>query len=144
MEALAAYFDRLRVLIPARTLGLFLVCGTIAQTIAISSSSPTGLIVMSFVTLGVCILVNFLGGMLTDKKPWHAALISSGALILFSFSQPAYGPLGALGVKEPWVYGSLAIVAAAYPLIIATFYRGAEQQVQAARAARNNLRLAAA
>jgi hypothetical protein len=143
MEALTAYFDRLRVLIPARTLGLFLVGGTIAQTIATSSNSKTGLVVMSFVILGVCVLLNFLGGMLTDKKPWHAALISSGALILFSFSQSAYGPLGALGVKEPWVYGTLAFVAAAYPLIIATFYRGSEPQVQAAQAARESLRLAA-
>jgi len=140
MEALTNYFDRLRILIPARTLGLFLVGGTIAQTIATASKSTTGLIVMSFVILGVCVLFNFLGGMFTDKKPWHAAFISSGALILFSLSQPGYGPLGALGVKEPFVYGTLAFVAAAYPLIIATFYRGAEPAVQAAQAARNNLR----
>lgn len=140
MEALTNYFDRLRILIPARTLGLFLVGGTIAQTIAIASGSGTGLAVMSFIILGVCILFNFLGGMLADKKPWHAAMISSGALILFSVSQPAYGPLGALGVDNPWVYGSLAFIAAAYALIIPTFYRGAEPAVQAAQAARNGLR----
>jgi hypothetical protein len=140
MEALTSYFDRLRVLIPARTLGLLLVGGTIAQTFTASAQSPTGLIVMSFVILGVCLLFNFLGGMITDKRPWHAALISSGALILFSLSQRSYGPLGALGVQEPWVYGTLAFIAAAYPLIIATFYRGAEPAVQAAQAARNSLR----
>ncbi|HEX3133090.1 MAG TPA: hypothetical protein VHX44_05840 [Planctomycetota bacterium] len=139
MEALTNYFDRLRILIPARTLGLFLIGGTIAQTIAVATKAGTGLAVMSFIILGICILVNFLGGILTDKKPWHAALISSGALILFSISQPAYGPLGAFGVTNPWVYGSLAFIAAAYALIITSFYRGAEPAVQAAQAARASL-----
>jgi hypothetical protein len=140
MEAFTSYFDRLRVLIPARTLGLLLVGGTVAQTFTDPKGSATGLIVMSFVVLGVCLLFNILGGIFADKKPWHAALISSGALLLFALSQRAYGPLGALGVDEPWVYGTLAFVAAAYPLIIATFYRGAEPAVQAAQVARNNLR----
>jgi uncharacterized membrane protein YhaH (DUF805 family) len=144
MEALTAYFDRLRVLIPARTLGLFLIGGTIAQTIAIATKSGgTGLAVMSFIIIGVCIVFNFLGGMLADKKPWHAALISSIALLLLAFSQPAYGPLSALGVTNPWVYGSLAFVAAAYALIVTSFYRGAEPAVQAQQVARNNLRNAA-
>ena len=143
MEPLTSYFDRLRVLIPARTLGLLLVGGTIAQTFAAPGNTSTGMVVMSFVVLGVCLLFNFLGGMFADKKPWHAALISSGALVLFALSQRAYGPLGALGVQEPWVFGTLAFVAAAYPLIIATFYRGAEPAVEAARTARDGLRNAA-
>jgi hypothetical protein len=100
------------------------------------------MVIMSFVILGVCLLFNFLGGMFADKRPWHAALISSGALLLFAFSQRAYGPLGVLGVEEAWVYGTLAFVAAAYPLIIATFYRGLEPAVQAAQVARANLRSA--
>jgi hypothetical protein len=143
MEPLTSYFDRLRVLIPARTLGLLLVGGTVAQTFAATGKSSTGLIVMSFVILGVCLLLNFLGGMFADKKPWHGALISSGALVLFALSQRAYGPLGACGIQEPWVYGTLAFVAAAYPLIIATFYRGEEPAVQAAQSARAHLRSAA-
>jgi hypothetical protein len=143
MEPFTSYFDRLRVLIPARTLGLFLVGGTVAQTFADPGHPSTGLTVMSFVVLGVCLLFNFLGGMFADKKPWHAALISSGALVLFALSQRSYGPLGALGVEEKWVYGTLAFVAAAYPLIIATFYRGAEPAVEAARVARDSLSRAA-
>lgn len=140
MEPLTSYFDRLRVLIPTRTLGLLLVGGTVAQTFTASATSPTGLIVMSFVILGVCLLLNVLGGIFADKKPWHGALISSGALVLFALSQRAYGPLGACGVDEPWVYGTLAFVAAAYPLIIATFYRGEEPAVQAAATARERMR----
>src|SRR3954464_15586722 len=93
MEALTSYFDRLRVLIPARTLALLLIGGTLAQTFADPKKSSTGLIVMSFVILGTCLLLNFLGGMIADKKPWHAALVSCGALILFDLSQRAYGPL---------------------------------------------------
>ena len=143
MEPLTSYFDRLRVLIPARTLGLLLIGGTLAQTFADPGKSSTGLVVMSFVVLGVCLLLNFLGGMIADKKPWHAALISSGALILFALSQRAYGPLGALGVSEPWVFGVLAFVAAAYPMIIATFYRGAEPAVEAAKTARAGMRAVA-
>ena len=54
--------------------------------------------------------LQFPGGMLTDKKPWHAALISSCADPVLH-QQPAYGPLGALGVENPWVYGSLAFIA---------------------------------
>ncbi len=140
---LTSYFDRLRALIPARTLGLLLIGGTLAQTFADPGKKSTGLLVMSFVVLGTCILLNFLGGILMDKKPWHAALISSGALVLLDLSQRAYGPLGAFGVSETWVYATLAFVAAAYPLIIATFYRGLEPAVTAAQTARNDLSNAA-
>jgi hypothetical protein len=143
MEPITSYFDRLRVLIPARTLGLLLVGGTAVQTFTDPGHRSTGLTVMSFVILGTCLLFNLLGGMLLDKRPWHAALISSGALILFALSQRAYGPLGALGVQEAWVYGTLAFVAAAYPLIIATFYRGLEPAVEAAQSARDGLSAAA-
>lgn len=138
MDSLFAYFDRLRAMIPARTLGLMLVGGTIAQTVSSSSGSTTGLIVMSFVILGLCLLLNILGSIFGDKRPWHSALISSGALVLVALSQRAYGPLGVLGVEEPWVYGTLAIIAVAYPLIIGTFYRGLEPEVEAARVARAN------
>lgn len=139
MDTFTSYVDRIRVLIPARTLALLLIGGTLVQTFYAPGQKSSALVVLSFVILGTCMLLNILGGMLLDDRPWHAVAISCGALILFALSQRAYGPLGVLGVQNTVVYVTLAFACAAYPLIISTFYRGLEPAVVAAQSARSGL-----
>jgi hypothetical protein len=118
MNGLSDYLDRLRELIPARTLTLYLL-GTglisgIANTPEDIAKSYAWLVIVLTV---ICLVVNFVGR-LVDKQGIAGAAISSGAFLLFALTQRYTGPLAALDIKSPGVFVLITILAAAYVVLI--------------------------
>jgi hypothetical protein len=145
MEALSNYLDRLRRLIPARSIALYMLGNALLLSLVEKPDQlPDKFGWLILVINGGCLVFNFVGGMLLDKKAWHAALISCGAFLLMALCQRFYGPLAAIGVDTQAAFVVAGFVAALYVSILPTFYRGDEAAVQAAQAARVATQRAAA
>ncbi len=145
MEALSNYLDRLRQMIPARSIALYMLGNALLLSLVEKPEQlPAKFGWLILVINGACLLFNFIGGMLLEKKVWHAALVSCGAFLLMALCQRFYGPLAALGVDTQAAFVVAGFVAALYVSILPTFYRGDEPAVQAAQAARQAAQRAAA
>jgi hypothetical protein len=118
MNPLAAYLDRLRALIPARTfalyvLGVGLVSGIAETPAEVASKYGWMLLLVS----AVCLALNFVGR-LFEKKGIADALISSGAFLLLTLTQRFTGPLAALGVDSKAGFVVATFLAAVYVVVV--------------------------
>jgi hypothetical protein len=135
MDMINAYLERLRKLIPGRTLGIYLLGNALLLTLVQTPSElPAKFAWLILLINGLCLAFNFLGGMFIDKKPWLGALISSIALLLLALCQRFYGPLAAFGIDTQAAYIVVGFVAALYVLIVGAFYSD-KLDGEAARAA---------
>jgi len=116
------YLDKLRELIPARTLSLYVLLVGVVSGFATTAAD----IVKSYgwallLVTGVCIAINFFArwlGWFGDKKGLKDAAISSLAFLLLTMTQRATGPLAALGLDSQSVYLVVSIVALLYVYLI--------------------------
>lgn len=119
MNGLQDYLNRLRDLIPARTLALYVLGVGLASGIAKTPDEVAksyGWLLL-LVTVA-CMAVNFVGR-LTEKKGVKDALISTGAFLLLTLTQRFTGPLAALGVDSQAAFVTASFLAAVYVIVIA-------------------------
>ena len=120
MEAILGYLERLRGLIPGRTLGFYVSANGLFAAFGKPTDIPAALI---FIIVGLALVVHIVGGIATHKGA-IAVLLSAIAFALLSFSQPFYGPLAAMGVKTGIAYLVVAVLAIAYLTILPMLYKG--------------------
>jgi hypothetical protein len=124
MQTLSDYLERLRALIPARTLGLYLLGNTLVLGLADKAEDVAHLYPgLLLVVAGISLAFNVLGGFLLDRKNVVPVLISSGALLLFMASQRFVGPLAALGIDTKSVFVVVALLTAVLIAMI-PLYKG--------------------
>ena len=124
MNGLCDYLDRLRDLIPARTLALYvpgigLASGISSKVEDVAKDYGWMLLLVT----GVCLVINFLGRILVDKKGPADAAISSGAFLLLTFTQRATGPRAALGFDSQAGYLVASFLAAVYVVVISMVWQ---------------------
>ena len=123
MNDLSAYLDRLRDLIPARTLALYVLGIGLVSSIA---STPEDVSKkygwMLLLVTGVCLVINFVGRLLEKKSIGNAA-ISSGAFFLLTMTQRFTGPLAALGVDSQAGFVVASFLAAVYVVVITMVWK---------------------
>jgi len=125
MNGLSVYLDKLRDLIPARTLALYVLGIGLASSIASTPdevSKKYGWLLL--LVTGVCLVINFIGR-LVEKKGIANAAISSGAFVLLTFTQRFTGPLAALGVDSQAGFVVASFLAAAYVVVITMVWKPA-------------------
>src|SRR5215470_12674347 len=96
MEALLGYMERLRQIVPGRTLGFYVAANGLFAAFSKPADIPGALI---FAVVGLALAVQIVGAIATKKRATATAL-SAGAFVLVALSQPFYGPLAALGVTS--------------------------------------------
>jgi len=125
MPTVAEYLDRLRALVPARTLGFYLLANTLMLGLVDSAdqlhSQYAWLILL---VTGLALVFNFIGGLAIDKRPIVAVLLSSAALLLFMASQRFVGPLAAMGLDHKVAVVVVALLAAMFVAFIPWLYKG--------------------
>jgi len=125
MPTVGEYFDRLRTLVPARTLGFYVVANTLMLSLVDSAdqlhSQYAWLILL---VSGLALAFNFIGGLAIDKRPIVAVLLSSAALLLFMASQRIVGPLAAVGLDNKVAVVVVAILASMYVALVPWLYKG--------------------
>jgi hypothetical protein len=123
MGDFAAYLDRLRELVPARTLTLYLLGTGLTSSLA---SDPQKVADdygwMLLVIALVCLVLTFLGRLL-EKQGIAAAAISAGAFLLLSLTQRFTGPLAALKVDKPAFNLFFTFLAAVYVVVISMVWK---------------------
>jgi len=116
------YVEKLRELIPARTLGLYVfsigLVSALAKTPAEVGPKFGWLLV---VITGVCLVVNFVGRVI-EKKGWADAAISTGAFFLLTATQRFTGPFAAFGDSQ-WIFLLASILAAVYVTAVGWFWK---------------------
>lgn len=125
MPTMSEYMDRLRALVPGRTLGLYLLANTLLLGIvdkAEDVSHNYAALVMIF--SAICLVLNLVGGLAIDKRPFVPVLLSCVALLLFMASQRFVGPLAALGIDTKPAFVVVGFLTAAFIALIPAFYRG--------------------
>jgi hypothetical protein len=136
MPTVGEYLDRLRTLVPARTLGFYLVANTLMMGLVDSAdqlhSQYAWLILL---VTGLALVFNFIGGLAIDKRPIVSVLLSSAALLLFMASQRFSGPLAAVGLDNKAAMVVVALVAAMFVALVPWLYKG-ELQGEAAASRR--------
>ena len=120
MDTIIGYLNRLREIVPARTLGFYVSANGIFAAFGKPSDIPAALI---FAVLIAALAVHIIGGF-TLKRPAIAVLLSAIAFVLLACSQPFYGPLAALGVLSGIPFLIIAILAITYLTILPMVYTG--------------------
>jgi hypothetical protein len=115
------YVEKLRELIPARTLGLYVfsigLVSALAKTPAEVGPKFGWLLV---VITGVCLVVNFVGRVI-EKKGWADAAISTGAFFLLTATQRFTGPFAAFGDSQ-WLFVLASVAAGAFVVIVSLIW----------------------
>ena len=123
MNPMAAYLDRLRALIPARTFALYILGVGLVSGIA---DTPQDVAAkygwMLLLVTAVCLALNFVGRLL-EKRGIADALISSGAFLLLALTQRFTGPLAALGLDSPAAFVVATFLAAVYVVVVTMVWR---------------------
>lgn len=113
----ANYVEKLRDLIPARTLGLYVfsigLVSALAKTPAEVGPKFGWLLV---VITAVCLGVNFVGRII-EKKGVADAAISTGAFFLLTATQRFTGPFAAFGDSQ-WLFVLASVAAGAFVVIV--------------------------
>jgi hypothetical protein len=125
MEAINAYLERLRALIPARTLALYMLGNTLVMGLAKKAEDvPHDFPWLILFVGGLSLAFNILGGIFIDKKNAMPIVLSSSALLLFMASQRFVGPLAALGIDTQPVFVVVALLTAVLITIAPLLYKG--------------------
>jgi|tagenome__1003787_1003787.scaffolds.fasta_scaffold20541201_1 hypothetical protein len=125
MPTLNEYLERLRALIPARTLAIYMVGITLVLGLAQKAEDvPKQYPTLILFVAGLSLVFNILGGLLLDKKKLAAVGISSGALLLFMASQRFVGPLAALGFDTQGLFIVIALLSAVLVSLAPVLYKG--------------------
>ena len=118
MNGLQDYLNRLRDLIPARTLALYVLgigmASSIAKTPEEVAKSYGWLLLL---VTAACLVINFIGR-LSEKKGVKDALISTGAFLLLTLTQRFTGPLAAIGFDSQAGFVVASFLAAVYVVVI--------------------------
>ncbi len=126
MDKIYEFLERLKTMIPARTLGILLLVNALMLTLVDKPEDLAGKYQWVILTLsGLCLVFNFIGSLVIDKKSLAAAFISSGALLLLTLSQRFNGPLAAFGVDTKAVFIVIGVVAAMYGILMPIVCRDA-------------------
>jgi len=125
MPTMSEYFEKLKDMVPGRTLAFYVLGNTLALGIAdkaedVAKQFPWLLLVIGLLSL----TFNVLGGFLLDKKNVVPVLVSSGALLLFMASQRFVGPLAALGMDTQPVFVVVALLSALLLALAPVLYKG--------------------
>jgi len=120
MGAILGYLERLRGVVPSRTLGFYVAVNGLFAAFGAPTDIPAALI---FIVVGLALAVHIVGGIATHKGA-IAVLLSAIAFVLLSLSQPFYGPLAAMGVETGIAYLVVAIIAIAYLTLLPMLYKG--------------------
>ena len=120
MEAILAYLQRLRAVVPGRTLGFYVSANGLFGAFGKPTDIPAALI---FIVVGLAILIHIVGG-ITTRKGAIPILLSAIAFILVALSQPFYGPLAAMGITSPIASLIVAIISIAYLTLLPMLYKG--------------------
>jgi len=120
------YLDKLRALIPARTLALYLVgTGLVGSLAATPQEAVDKFGWFILVLFGVCLALNFVGRIVENKSKGSAvkdALWSTGAFFFLGLCQPFAGPLAALKVNSQVAFLVSALLALVYVTVIGWVY----------------------
>ncbi len=116
------YLDKLRQLVPARTLSLYvLLVGVVsgfAKTAAdIVKDFGWALLLVAVACIGVNFFARWLG-LFGEKKGIKDAAVSTVAFLLLTMTQRATGPLAALGLDSQAVYIVVSVLAVVYVFLI--------------------------
>ena len=123
MNDFSDYLDRLRDLIPARTLALYVLgIGLVSSISSKVEDVAKSYGWMLLLVTGVCLVVTFVGRLAVDKKGAADALRASGAFLLLTFTQRATGPLAALGLDSQAAYIVASFLAAVYVVLVSMFW----------------------
>lgn len=119
-DKVAAYLDRLKSFIPARSLSLLLAINTLIAGVS-PTDAPAWLILTAD---GVVFVVSLIGSAVLDHKPFVAILLSAIALLLFIFSTPGVGPWTAFGVTSNIPFIVVGVLIVLFVTIVPWFYKG--------------------
>ena len=122
MGDFAAYLDRLRELVPARTLTLYLLGTGLASSLALKPEDVAKENKAMLLVIALSAVITFIGR-LVEKQGVAAAAISTGAFLLLSLTQRFTGPLAALGQDSRQLNLIFTFLAAAYVLVISMFWK---------------------
>lgn len=123
MDSLPAAMEKLREFIPARTLALYVL--GIGLVTGISKTQEEVVTEYSWLVLlvtGACLVFNFVGRLI-EKKGFVAAIISSGAFLLLTFTTRFTGPLAALGVDSQGIFVAFEFIAIIYVAVITMVWK---------------------
>jgi hypothetical protein len=120
MGDVLSYLQRLRGLVPGRTLGFYVSANGFFGAFGKPEDIPAALI---FVVVGLALAIHIGGGIAT-RKGGIPVLLSAIAFVLLALSQPFYGPLAAMGVTSPIAQLAVALIALAYLTILPMVYKG--------------------
>jgi hypothetical protein len=116
-----AYFEKLKALVPGRTLAMYLALNTFALG-AVGKAEDASVAVLLIAAL--CLGFNVLGGIFYEKMTFVPVLLSSAALLLFMASQRFVGPLAALGCDTQTVFIIVGIVSIVFVSIVPILHKG--------------------
>lgn len=89
------YLKRVRALVPARTMALYIVITGLYPTLSLKSTDLP--VWLPFLAVGICLAFQVVIGILKDKdKEWYHVLLSGIAFVLYGLTQPYMGILGVL------------------------------------------------
>jgi len=121
-QTLAGYIDRLRELIPARTLGLYvLAIGLVSSLAATPAEVATKFGWLLLVVVAGCAVINFIGRMVEHKGPADAA-VSTVAFILLTLTQRFTGPFAALGLDTQATFVVASLLALGFVFVLPWFW----------------------
>jgi hypothetical protein len=125
MPTMSEYFERLKALVPGRTLALYMLGTTLALGVAdkaedVAQKFPWLILFIA----GLSIAFNVIGGFFLDKKNVVPVLLSSSALLLFMASQRFVGPLAVFGVDTQPVFVVVALLSAVLISVAPVIYKG--------------------
>jgi len=119
----ANYIEKLRQLIPARTLGLYVLLIGIVSAMPKTPAEVGEKFGWALVVVAAaCALLNFIGRIVSDKAGIADAAISTGAFILLTMTQRFTGPFAAFGDSQ-WIFLLASILAAVYVTAVGWFWK---------------------